>query len=183
MGSKGFFEHECNFPSKSNGQKTSLIHHLISTIQQIFHTYEKVFVLVEPVVRSMNTTIVLVAIATFLVAVAIVGTNDVLAPIAILPDIDEQGTTALDLERENDVPGVDEGSEVKSNENSENAAAKIERSTDHDVGGASAAGRPALEKEESIETPNKDIELDIESADQSAGSNSKFVWESVDNPS
>ena len=121
-------------------------------------------------------------IATFLVTVAIVGTNDVLAPIAILPDVDEQ-RSALDLERENDVPGVDEGGHTESNENSENSAAKVDRTTDHDVGGASAAGQPALQQEESIETPNKVINRNVESAEESSASNSAFVWESVDNPS
>jgi hypothetical protein len=124
----------------------------------------------------------IVVIATFLVTVALIDTNYVLAPIAIIPDIDEQ-RLALDLEREHDVPGVDEGRETESNENSRNSVAKVERSTNHDVGGASTAGQPALQQEESIETPNKVIDKDIESAEESSASNSKLVWESVDNPS
>lgn len=146
-----------------------------------------IFVLVELIGRNMNITkdialFPIAVIATFLVAFAIVGTNDVLAPVAIIPDISEQGT-ALDLERENDVPGVDEGRHIESNENSENSAAKVDRTTDHDVGGASVAGQPALQQEESIETPNKVIERDVKSAEESSASNSKLVWESVDNPS
>jgi hypothetical protein len=62
-------------------------------------------------------------------------------------------------------------------------AAKVDRTTDHDVGGASAAGQPALQQGESIETPNKVIDRDVESAEESSASNSNLVWESVDNPS
>jgi hypothetical protein len=61
---------------------------------------------------------------------------------------------------------------IQSNENSENARVTQEIDRDHDVRQAGAADKPALKLERSIETPNKNIEIDVESADQSKAAQS-----------
>ena len=118
----------------------------------------------------MNTFTVAI-IATFLVTVAEVSTNDVLAPIAILPDVDEN-SPALDRERLSDGPGADDGGETNSNENSRNSAVRVEEKMEHTVDGASVSGGPALHRNSLIETPNKVLEQETSSAGPSQAAKS-----------
>jgi hypothetical protein len=112
-----------------------------------------------------------------IVAIMLVGgTTLSLTPVASVQASDNGGDDQDDFKQSNhnkqsqSLPSGQKDNIVTSNENSENSAVKNTIVRDHNVKQASAAGERALDMEKSIETPNKDIEIDVESDDSSQAS-------------
>jgi hypothetical protein len=93
---------------------------------------------------------------------------------------DDDDAPALSMDRvfekdDGDGNVVTKEKRTQANEHSENAEVKIKRSFDHEVSkdDNESDDDPALDMEGSIETLNKDTELDTTSADQSFSAKSK----------
>jgi hypothetical protein len=105
------------------------------------------------------------------------GTTISLTPVASAQASEQEVEISLSLSNAQSLPSGEKKRIVESNENSENSAAKNTIDRDHDVKQASAADRPALDLERNIETPNKEIKIDVESNDNSRASEQEVEME------
>jgi hypothetical protein len=118
--------------------------------------------------------IALIAIASIML---VGGTTISLTPVASAQASEQEVEISLSLSNAQSLPSGEKKRIVESNENSENSAAKNTIDRDHDVKQASAADRPALDLERNIETPNKEIKIDVESNDNSRASEQEVEME------
>jgi hypothetical protein len=120
-----------------------------------------------------------IALVAIVAIMLVGGTTFSLTPVASVQASDNGGDDQDDFKQSNhnsqsqSLPSGQKDNIVTSNENSENSAAKNTIDRDHDVKQASAAGERALDMERTIETPNKEIKIDVESDDNSQASASK----------
>ena len=117
----------------------------------------------------MNKTRV---IALFAIAVIMLVGTMTLAPVNVKAtteednDDDDDGP-ALTMNKESSNPSGEKVKDIQSNENSENAAIKIERSQDHSVRQASAEDEPALTSTRTVERGDTITQITRESAEHS----------------
>ena len=123
--------------------------------------------------KTKGITLVVI-VAIMLVAATTVS----LTPVAsVQASSNQQEDSSFYLNWYQSLPSGEKDNIVSSNDNSANSAGKNTFERDHDVKQASPASERALELKRSIETPNKNIEIDVESNDKSTASSSNFEAE------
>jgi hypothetical protein len=143
----------------------------------------KIYLLVARlrIITMTNKTKGIALVAIAVLAASLFAATTSLAPMNLYATTDEENDDddddkerpALTSTTTRNGPGNSDGNEVESNEKSNDAAVEIDRNRDHNVKQASAAGERALDMERTIETPNKEIKIDVESDDNSQASASK----------